>query len=213
MSVFEIASFLDVPAARATAELAVASKIGSEVLAAVYDWSSEDIAGAGGPAGAGAGASSPGTLVRSDFVRRQCVRWLRRNFAELCESPHLINTPEPLLVEVLESDFLQAREVVVLNGYLRWCLGRAAVEMLPDAGPMATFHKLVERHIGLVRFPFIRANDPSLVSAEGSGLVPEALRTEASVFQSARFVCDGKMPPGCCLQPFIHTRFLIWVIL
>ena len=56
----------------------------------------------------------------SEFVRRQCLCFLREEFSTIATSPVLLQLNENQLIELIKSDFLQASEDEVLRAVLKW---------------------------------------------------------------------------------------------
>ena len=56
----------------------------------------------------------------SSWVRRQALQLLREEFSAIAQAPVLLELDKSHLIEALQSDFLQASELEVLQAVLRW---------------------------------------------------------------------------------------------
>jgi BTB/POZ domain-containing protein 7 len=56
----------------------------------------------------------------SPWVRRQALQLLREEFSAIAQAPVLLELDKSHLIEALQSDFLQASELEVLQAVLRW---------------------------------------------------------------------------------------------
>lgn len=56
----------------------------------------------------------------SPWVRRQALQLLREEFSAIAQAPVLLEMDKSHLIEALQSDFLQASELEVLQAVLRW---------------------------------------------------------------------------------------------
>jgi BTB/POZ domain-containing protein 7 len=56
----------------------------------------------------------------SPWVRRQALQLLREEFSPIAQAPVLLELDKSHLIEALQSDFLQASELEVLQAVLRW---------------------------------------------------------------------------------------------
>ena len=56
----------------------------------------------------------------SPWVRRQALQLLREEFSAMVQAPVLLELDKSHLIEALQSDFLQASELEVLQAVLRW---------------------------------------------------------------------------------------------
>lgn len=56
----------------------------------------------------------------SAWVRRQALQLLREEFSAIAQAPVLLELDKAHLIEALQSDFLQASELEVLQAVLRW---------------------------------------------------------------------------------------------
>ena len=56
----------------------------------------------------------------SNFVYRQCVQFIIDEFATFSQTENFLKLNQEVLIEVLQSDFVQASELQVLKSVLRW---------------------------------------------------------------------------------------------
>ena len=56
----------------------------------------------------------------SKYVYRQCVQFIVDEFATFSQSEHFLQLNQEVLVEVLQSDFVQASELQILKAVMRW---------------------------------------------------------------------------------------------
>lgn len=56
----------------------------------------------------------------SSFVRRQALMYVQEEYASLISTPSFLELDKATILEVVQSDFLQASEVEVLNSIIKW---------------------------------------------------------------------------------------------
>jgi len=69
----------------------------------------------------------------SAWVKRQALHFLREEFQTITGSPVLFQLDKPFFIEALQSPFLQASELEVLQGVLKWAEHRL-IRRMEDRG-------------------------------------------------------------------------------
>lgn len=104
IDLFVIGKFLEVPALTSLCETLLVDAISLETVIGLLVWSER----------------SNG----SEFVRRQCLCFLREEYSTVATSKLLLQLSETQLIELIKSDFLQASEYEVLCSIFRWVESR-----------------------------------------------------------------------------------------
>ncbi|KAF6034168.1 hypothetical protein EB796_007524 [Bugula neritina] len=100
MELHHIGNFLELPALIEKCEDFIVQSINTENLSTVLCWSLE--------------ASG------SRWVYREALQYIQDNFRQISQSSALYSLDEPTLTKVLQSDFLQASELDVLQAVINW---------------------------------------------------------------------------------------------
>lgn len=104
IDLFVIGKFLEVPTLTSVCETLLVEAISMDTVIGLLVWSER----------------SNG----SEFVRRQCLCFLREEYSTVATSKLLLQLSETQLIELIKSDFLQASEYEVLCSIFRWIESR-----------------------------------------------------------------------------------------
>ncbi|CAG0897944.1 unnamed protein product [Darwinula stevensoni] len=100
MELYGIGRFLELDVLCQACEDLIVESLAPQTLLAILSWSQE--------------------AHGSKWVRRQALAYLREEFSQIAQTPVLLNLDKEVFAEALQSDFLQASELEVLQAVLRW---------------------------------------------------------------------------------------------